>query len=762
MTNLFKLVGSIFIHNDEANNKIDETNRKAKNMATEVGKAFDKVGEGMTKLGKALAPISAVCAGALTGAIKTASDFNDGMAKMSTMFDTTQTSVSDLSKEFLSLSNQTGLSASELAEAGYQALSAGVDVNKSVAFVQTAGNLAKAGFTTTATAVDVLTTAINAYSLSQDEAGSIANKLVRTQNLGKTTVDELASSMGKIIPTASAMNVNIDNLTSGYVALTKQGIATAESTTYMNSMLNELGDSGTTVGGLLKSKTGKSFQQLMADGNSLADVLQILKEDADASGTAFNELWGSAEAGKAGLALLNIGVDEFNTTIETMASDTDDVSTAIDKLKTPSQQAKEALNKVKNSAITLGTTLLTALQPTIDKISSGIEKATTWFNSLDESTQTMIGTVLAFGAVLSPVILMGGKIISGIDSLVTWFGTLSTSIASAGRIIAVLTNPITLVVGAIAGFIGAIIALYNTNEEFRNKVNEAWENIKEKIGGVIEAVQGIISVFVDIVSGIWQTWGDGITRVVSAVFDFIAGFISSALSVIQGIIQVITGIISGDWSKVWEGMKNILIGILNAIKTVIQSVLNGALGIISGILNKILEKFRSIFTGAYSIVSSIIEKIKKVFNFQWSLPKLKLPHVSITGEFSLVPPKVPKFSIEWYKKAMDSPLLFTKPTLFDADPITGTARGAGEAGDEVMIGKDTMLNMIRSAVSSENSSMFNGVVNVLNSILSILQQYIPDMANSQLVLDTGVLVSEITPKVNDELGVIYNKKKRGV
>lgn len=762
MTNLFKLVGSIFIHNDEANNNIDETNRKAKNMATEVGKAFDKVGEGMTKLGKALAPISAVCAGALTGAIKTASDFNDGMAKMSTMFDTTQTSVTDLSNEFLSLSNKIGLSASELAEAGYQALSAGVDVNNSVAFVQTAGNLAKAGFTTTATAVDVLTTAINAYSLSQDEAGSIANKLVRTQNLGKTTVDELASSMGKIIPTASAMNVNIDNLTSGYVALTKQGIATAESTTYMNSMLNELGDSGTTVGGLLKSKTGKSFQQLMADGNSLADVLKILKDDADASGTAFNELWGSAEAGKAGLALLNIGVDEFNATIETMASDTDDVSSAIDKLKTPSQKAKEALNQVKNSAITLGTTLLTALQPTIDKAVSGIEKLTSWFSNLDNGTQKMIGTVLAFGAVLSPVILIGGKIVSGIGSLITWIGSLSTSIASAGGIIAVLTNPITLVVTAIVGFIGAIVALYNTNEEFRNKVNEVWENIKEKIGGVIEAVQNIISVFVEIVQGIWGTWGDGITRVVSSVFDFIAGFISSALSVIQGIIQVITGLISGDWSKVWEGMKNILTGILNAIKTVIQSVLNGALGIISGILNKIQEKFRNIFTGAYNIVSSVIEKIKKVFNFQWSLPKLKLPHVSITGEFSLLPPRVPKFSIEWYKKAMDSPLLFTKPTLFDADPITGTARGAGEAGDEVMIGKDTMLNMIRSAVSSENSSMFNGVVNVLNSILSILQQYIPDMANSQLVLDTGVLVSEITPKVNDELGVIYNKKKRGV
>ena len=118
--------------------------------------------------------------------------------------------------------------------------------------IETAGNLAKAGFTSTTTAVDVLTTAMNAYGKSAGSADQIANKLVRTQNLGKTTVDELASAMGKVIPTASSMGVNINNLTSGYVSLTKQGIATAEATTYMNSMFNELGDSGTTLGGVIK------------------------------------------------------------------------------------------------------------------------------------------------------------------------------------------------------------------------------------------------------------------------------------------------------------------------------------------------------------------------------------------------------------------------------------------------------------------------------------------------------------------------------
>ena len=270
---LFRLVGSIFINNSDANSQIDNTTKKAEGMSKKLSSAFKTAGDKITGVGKTLAPISAGVGAILGASVKGASDFNDGMAKMSTLFDTTQTSVTDLSKEFLDLSNKTGLSATELAEAGYQALSAGQNVETVGKFVETAGNLAKAGFTSTTTAVDVLTTAMNAYGEGAGTAEEISNKLVRTQNLGKTTVDELASSMGKIIPTASSMGVNIDNLTSGYVSLTKQGIATAEATTYMNSMLNELGDSGTDLGGILKDQTGKSFQELMNEGYSLADVL---------------------------------------------------------------------------------------------------------------------------------------------------------------------------------------------------------------------------------------------------------------------------------------------------------------------------------------------------------------------------------------------------------------------------------------------------------------------------------------------------------
>ena len=169
--------------------------------------------------------------------------------------------------------------------------------------------------------------------------------------------------MGKIIPTASSMGVSLDNLTATYVQLTKQGISTAEATTYANSMLNELGDSGTQVGKTLKEKTGKSLQELMASGYSVADVLKILQDDAKATGTNFNEIWSSSEAGKAAIALLNTGVDELNSTVETMASNTDDAGEALDKLDTPSVRINRAMNQLKNTGIQLGTAFLSALTP---------------------------------------------------------------------------------------------------------------------------------------------------------------------------------------------------------------------------------------------------------------------------------------------------------------------------------------------------------------------------------------------------------------
>ena len=161
-------------------------------------------------------------------------------------------------------------------QATYQAISASVETASAASFAGTATKLAVGGFTSAATAVDVLTTAFNAYGLEASDATYLSDLLITTQNLGKTSVDQLAQSVGKVIPLASAYGVEMDNLSSAYAVLTANGVATAETGTYLKAMLNELGDSGSTVASVLMEQTGQSFASLMEQGYSLGDVLAIL------------------------------------------------------------------------------------------------------------------------------------------------------------------------------------------------------------------------------------------------------------------------------------------------------------------------------------------------------------------------------------------------------------------------------------------------------------------------------------------------------
>lgn len=217
---------------------------------------------------------------------------------------TTEVPLEDLQAAILELSDESGIAAGEIAENVYNAISAGQKTGDAVNFVRHATDLARAGFADSGNSLDLLTTIMNAYKLEANEVTNVSDNLIATQNLGKTTVAELSSSMGKIIPTANAANVSLDQLCAGYALMTANGVATAESTTYMNSMLNELNKSGSTVAKTLQGETGKGFSDLMAEGYTLGDVLGIVSAAADDQGLKFTDMFGSAEAAKAGLILL--------------------------------------------------------------------------------------------------------------------------------------------------------------------------------------------------------------------------------------------------------------------------------------------------------------------------------------------------------------------------------------------------------------------------------------------------------------------------
>ena len=163
--------------------------------------------------------------------------------------------------------------------------------------------------------------------------------------------------------------------------MTANGIATAEASTYTKSMLNELGDTGSTVGKILQQQTGRSFAELNADGKSLGDVLQVLYDSVGGNATKFAGLWSSVEAGTGALSLASSGADKFNGVLQQMQADSGLTQTAYD---TMTNTMAYKLDGVKTNAQNLGTALFDAVS---GRLGEGVALAGGYLQTLSESVQ---------------------------------------------------------------------------------------------------------------------------------------------------------------------------------------------------------------------------------------------------------------------------------------------------------------------------------------------------------------------------------------
>lgn len=527
------------------------------------GEDVQELGGKIETVGKKVSVASAASAAALGASVKLASDYTDAVAKVGTVADLQSVPLEKLRDDMLQLSTETGRGAGEIADATYQAISASVDTADAVSFVGTSVGLAKAGFLETADAVDVLTTIINAYGLEASDAGRLSDILIQTQNDGKTTVNELSQSMGQVIPLASAYGVNIENLAASYAQLTKNGVATAQAGTYLKSMLNELGDSGSDVGEILKSKTGKSFGQLMNDGMSLGDVLGILNDSVNGDSEALAGLWSSSEAGTGALSILSSGVGAFNDELGNMQDSTGNVADALETLSTPSAKAQESLNAVKNAGIELGSAALEAIAPLLEQLAETVKSLTERFSNLSPATQTVIVAVMAILAALGPVIIIIGTLIQSIGAIMTIAPAVATALGTVKIAIAAIGGPVTIVIAVITALVLKLIHAYNTSEEFRNKVNAVFDAVGNKVNAAINRIIGVfqsgIAYYKNAVSDIKAAWSELVSWFSGKVSDFVS-----------------IG-------------KNVLMGLWNGI--------NDKVGWLKGKVKGVVDKIKSWFTG---------------------------------------------------------------------------------------------------------------------------------------------------------------------
>ena len=587
------------------------------------GESLKSAGDKVTDVGKKMSVVSAGIVAAGTASTKAALDFEDAMAKVSTIADATEVPIDELEKAILDLSNQTGISSTEIADNVYNAISAGQSTGDAVNFVSNSTKLAKAGFADAGDALDILTTILNAYGMEASEVTNVSDMLIQTQNLGKTTVAELSSAMGKVIPTANAYGVQLDQLCAGYAIMTANGVATAESTTYMNSMLNELGKSGTKVSDILKEKTGSSFAELMNSGYSLSDSLAIIGDAATEQGLAFGDMWSSSEAAKAGLILLGDSAETFNGTLAEMQNSTGATDTAFEKLKTNSYTIQMAINQLKNTAIELGNAIMSVLAPLLMSLAETISKLTAWFSGLSDGTKRFIVIIGMVVAAVGPVLIIVGKIMGAVGTIMTVvpklagvINTVKTAFAALNT--TMLANPIFLIIAAITALVAAFIYLWNTNEEFRQFWIDLWENIKEVAIAVWTAIKEFFVSAWEAISNAAQTIWNGIKNFFSVIWDGIKMIFTTVLNVISTIVTTYFNIYKTIVTTVFNAIKTVITTVLNAIKTVITTVWNTIKNVFTTVLNTIKSvvsgAFNSMWSGIKSTVSKIVESIKTGFN----------------------------------------------------------------------------------------------------------------------------------------------------
>lgn len=332
----------------------------------------EAVTQGIQKMGAAL---KNAASDALTMAMSNETAF----AKASTLLNG-----DDLTKYYeglIDISNRTGVAFTDLAESMYSALSAGVAQENVLEFVENSVKLSKGGFTQTATAIDIVTTALNAYHMEMSEATHVQDVLITTQNLGKTTVDELASNMGKLIPTANGVNVAFDQLGAMYATVTANGVATAEATTYLNAMINELGASGSTAEKAMMAATagtdmaGKKFSEISAMGYDVTDVLKLMDEYAQSTGKSLSDMFSSSEGAKAASILLS-NMEGFKRNIDSMIDSAGAASSAADTMMdTKAEKIQIVKNQVDNLTSAIAEQLLPAVGDTAQSVSDALNSS---------------------------------------------------------------------------------------------------------------------------------------------------------------------------------------------------------------------------------------------------------------------------------------------------------------------------------------------------------------------------------------------------
>lgn len=619
-----------------------EADSATKNIATKIGSNLQSAGKSITSAGKTLTThVTVPIVGLGTAAVKTTSDFESAMSKVSAISGATGSDLNALNQKAQEMGAKTKFSATESAEAFTYMAMAGWKTEDMLQGIDGIMALAAADGLDLATTSDIVTDALTAFGLSADDSGHFADVLAAAASNANTNVSLLGESFKYAAPVAGALGYSAEDTAIALGLMANAGIKGSQGGTALRSSLSRLIKPTDDVAALME-QYGLSMTNADGSMKSLGEVMEMLRtkmgglseaEQAQAAATLFGQ-----EAMSGMLAVINASDSDYEKLTSAIygadGAAQQMADTMLDNLSGQLTLLKSALEGL---AIQFGEILMPYIKQFVQWLQNLVQK----LQEMTSEQKEQIVKWAAFAAAIGPVLLAVGKLVTGIGNVISVFGKLKTAIpAVKGALVAVkgaiagISAPVVAVVAVIGTLVAAFATLWKTNEEFRNKITAIWNQIKGTFDklcqGIVDRLNKLGFDFENIgevLKAIWKGFCDFLAPIFEGVFQNIANTFDTIVNVILGILDFFIAIFTGDWEGAWDAIKGIFESIWNGIVAWFQNIGNTLLGILDAICgwfgttwdntwNSIKQFFVDIWNSIVSFFTNIIDTIKtSVSNF---------------------------------------------------------------------------------------------------------------------------------------------------
>jgi len=515
--------------------------------------------------------IAAAFGAALMVATKKANDYAKSMKNVSTLVDTSAVNINKLSQEVLKLDPALG-NAIQITDALYQSFSSGADtVDEAMKTTVDSAKFAKAGLTDVSTAVDVLTTAVNAYGKSAMNTTQAADIFFTAIREGKLTGESLSGAIGTSIPLFAATGIKLEELAAGMAAMTKQGVDAANSTTQLNAIVNAFLKPSTKMKATLE-ELGYSSGSAFLEAEGLAGALKMLEKNTNGDASALSELLPNIRALRGAMALTGVGGEEFTDILGEMSTAAGATQEAFDKQEKTWDTFK---NQLTNLGIVVGQTgkvivdkLFITLGKTITKIQNFLTSAK-GMELMENIANAVTNAIDGLFKALEPI----GKIIAGlVKRLAEMDAGQIKFMLSAGLVIALLpkivsgikmvsaafsflaANPVVAVVAGVAAVTAGLVALARaSHKRMIADLSDRFGDLAEEAGLAGKEAENFVDQAGRIEDAFSRTSAMGVTS-----YDVIASSVSQ-LSQELGIAESVVAEIGSRSETLSEEFKNQLL-----------------------------------------------------------------------------------------------------------------------------------------------------------------------------------------------------------